>query len=296
MKWLKRFSLLVLGMLLAGSIYVYGSLQGWYTSAQSPEELSNMIEPHLTVFKPAGQGPFETVFMFHGCGGDEQQQIFWGEKFKAMGLAAVYVNSYAGRNIDFDRAISHVCSGRQLIGAERAGDVLTVMAWSKKQAWVDQSRLNVAGWSHGAWSVMDAFAIHAKNELPHGLSKTPNADLADIKNTILFYPYCGFGVKTDSNGWGVTTNILAIDTAEDTVVGTRLCDEKYQAIRDSGSPVRHEVFEGVDHAFDTDAVRTGDNWEYRTPRELAKAAAEKARLLLAEFLGVSPIENTNSVK
>lgn len=277
------FLILVIATACIG-VYVKSELDGWFISSKTTEELANIVEPHITVFKPDGPGPFKTVLMFHGCGGRSEQQIYWGEMIKSWGYAAVYVNSYAGRNIDANRAQESVCSGDEFRGSERAGDVLTALAWSKRQTWVEHRALIVVGWSHGAWSVMDAFALQAQNKLPHGLTKQPDGNLADIDKVVLFYPYCGIASKTTKHGWKLEPDVLAIEVAEDTVVGAGVCENEFIAIENSTPIFEHEVFRGVDHAFDTDAISTDVNRTYRTPKAQALSATKRAQQHVKLFL------------
>lgn len=284
MKWTKRLFLILVFTIVGIGVYVKSELGGWFVVKRTAEELANIVEPHLTVFKPDGVGPFKTVLMFHGCGGNSDQQKYWGEVFKSWGYAAVYVNSYPGRGIDASRAQENVCSGSELRGSERAGDVLTALAWSKRQAWVEHRTLIVAGWSHGAWSVMDAFALQTENKLPHGLKTQPDASLSDIDKVVLFYPYCGLASKTRKLGWALDPDVLAIEVAEDRVVGAGACENEFIAIENSTTIFEHEVFKGVDHAFDTDATSTAANRKYRTPKALALLATKRARQIVKVFL------------
>jgi dienelactone hydrolase len=222
--------------------------------------------------------------MFHGCGGNPDQQTYWGNAFKEMGFVGVYIDSYSGRSIDFEGAQTQVCNGNELRGAERASDVLTAIAWANRQPWADKDNIILAGWSHGAWSVMDTFALDRQNTLPHNLNSAPDVDLNSIKQAVLFYPYCGIASKTGTAGWAVNPDILLIEVANDSVVGKQVCDSSFSWIKNSGSQVQHKIFKGVDHAFDTDAVSTLAGRTQRTPIGKAKIALEESKELVTTFL------------
>jgi dienelactone hydrolase len=282
--WTKRILLFISSAFLAAGFYFASVLNGWFVPAATPASVSDLITPHLTVYRPEGDGPFKTILMFHGCGGDAEQQQFWGKTFQSMGYAAVYVDSYAGRGISHERALAKVCRGRELLGAQRAGDVLAAITWANQQAWTAKQDIVLMGWSHGAWSIMDAFALDQKGELPYGLEQQFTADLTSIRQVVLFYPYCGMASQTSEQGWQQAPTVLAIDVANDTVVGTNACMQSYDWISKSGVGVQHHVLEGVDHAFDVDAVSQRENWTYRTPKPKGLEAIEQVKLLLRNFL------------
>ncbi|GHA04350.1 dienelactone hydrolase [Arenicella chitinivorans] len=283
MSWLKRIFLFISSAVLAAGLYFASVLNGWLVPAATPSAISALITPHLTVYRPDGDGPFKTILMFHGCGKDPEQQQYWGETFQNMGYAAVYVDSYAGRGISPERAQAKVCRGRELLGAQRAGDVLAAITWANQQTWTAKQDIVLMGWSHGAWSIMDAYAFDQKGELPHGVSAEFTADLASIRQVVLFYPYCGVASQTDKSGWQHKPIVLAIDVANDSVVDSSLCGQSYDWISKSGVGVQHHVLEGVGHAFDVDAVSQRENRTYRTPKAQALAAVDKVKRLLQSF-------------
>jgi len=284
MKILKALLLLILIGLLFSGAYLKTTLSGWMINKSSPAEIAKLIEPHITVYKPEGEGPFPTILQFHGCGGIKEQQIFWAEHFKSKGFAVAYVDSYVGRDINRDRALSHVCKGRQLIGGERAGDVLTAIAWAKQQPWADFDNLTLAGWSHGAWSIMDAFTLSTENKLPHNLNAAPDADLSDVDNLVLFYPYCGIADQSSGSPWEYTPSTIAITAQHDTVVGDNVCDESFSLIKLNAPRFLHKVFVGVNHAFDSTVVVKNINWELATPIEEALAATNESKAIINQFL------------
>ena len=287
MNWVKRIILFVSSAVLAAGLYFASVLNGWLVPAAPPSSVSDLITPHLTVYRPEGDGPFKTILMFHGCGQDAEQQQYWGHFFEGLGYAAVSVDSYAGRGITQERALAKVCRGRELLGAQRAGDVLAAITWANQQPWTAKQDIVLMGWSHGAWSIMDAYALDQKGALPYGLSHAFTADLASIRQVVLFYPYCGMASHTDEQGWQQQPTVLAIDVANDSVVGSDACVPSYDWISKSGVGVQHHVLEDVDHAFDVDAISQRENRTYRTHKAPAAAAIDKVKLLLRNFLSRS---------
>ncbi len=287
MKLIKAAVILILFALLFVGIYAAANLNGWMIKKSSPEEVAALIEPHISVFKPQGVGPFPTILMFHGCGGIKQQQVFWANIFQSWGYAAIYVDSYAGRNIDRERALSQVCQGKELIGGERAADVLTAMAWAKQQSWANLNDLTLAGWSHGAWSIMDAFALENKGVLPHSLNSAPDASLKDVDNLVLSYPYCGLGDQGSENGWKQTPSTIAITVEHDSVVGDNICDASFKTIEKNTSHFQHEVLANVDHAFDSPVALKLAGFADASPTQDDLTATIKARRQIRKFLANS---------
>ena len=118
------------------------------------------LAPSSDLLLPEGAGPHPVVIQFHGCGGKKNHQPRWAEVARKAGWAAVVSDSYAHRRINRFEAYATVCTGLQLWGRERAGDLYAMVEWVRRQSWADPSRIVVAGWSHGAWTVLDALALH----------------------------------------------------------------------------------------------------------------------------------------
>lgn len=283
-KWIKRITLFVVSAVIAAGLTFHGLLNGWFVRTLSPKEVSAIIEPHLRIFRPAGDAPVKTVLMFHGCGGDQQQQQYWGETIQQWGYAAVIVDSYSGRGIGQERATKKVCRGRELLGNQRAADVLAAITWANRQTWTAKQDIVLMGWSHGAWSIMEAYAQQAANELPVGLSARFASGLESVNQVAVVYPYCGIASSTSASGWRLQPNVLAIDVAQDTVVGTQACLASYDRITQSGASVQQHVLGGVDHAFDVDAVSQRVGRTVRSGKDAALHALEQSKAIVKRFL------------
>ena len=108
------------------------------------------LAPHWNVVKPEGPGPFPVVVQLHGCGGCKPFQDTWSDVVREAGAAAIVVDSHAPRRISKWEAYATVCTGAQLAGRERAGDLFAALAWARRQPWAHQDKFVAAGWSHGA--------------------------------------------------------------------------------------------------------------------------------------------------
>jgi dienelactone hydrolase len=205
------------------------------------------LAPHLTVVKPVRAGRLPVVLQFHGCGGlTPNQQRRYAEAASAAGVAAVIVDSMTPRGIARLEARMTVCTGLRLRGAERAVDVVAMLHWLTGQPWADTSRVAAAGWSHGAWAIMEALAEPRPAPLP-------------IAAAILVYPYCGPPSRTLSRGWGVSRPAVhAVIGGADQVVGRRLPERALRRLAADGLAVRTLFLPDATHAFDED--------DYKDPR------------------------------
>jgi hypothetical protein len=88
------------------------------------------LSPHIKVLRPDGNGPWPTLLMFHGCGGPRPYLDGYMRAAAEAGVMAVSVDSFTHRGIGRTRAIAAVCTGVELQGWKRAGDVLAA-AWGR---------------------------------------------------------------------------------------------------------------------------------------------------------------------
>lgn len=271
----KRRTLIVsalLGVLVVAAVAGYGFLQGWFIERLAPRELSAMLRPADTLYKPEGDGPFPVVALFHGCGGIRESDHRWAELFRDQGFVAVVVDSLRPRDLQDDERWRAVCQGKTLWGRERAGDVLVTLADLRKLPYVDPKRIVLAGWSHGAWTIMDALALEAAGKLPTNLATDPGG-LDGVKGAILFYPYCGLG-SLSREGWSRPVPSLMLLAERDRVTAHEECIEAAEALRNQGQPVTVHVYPGVDHAFDYTDLPPDSN----LPHDPVVTADAKARV------------------
>lgn len=245
---------------------------GWSVERLEPALLLEKLEASLEVFRPEGAGPFPAVIQFHGCGGLKESQRVWARMFRDAKFVSVLVDSNRPRELSAFR----VCKGLALHGGERAGDVLVTLAHVRELEFVDPSRIVLAGWSHGAWSITDLLAMRATGELPTNLVRAPPGDLDGVAALLLVYPYCGFGTR--SAPWHARTPIQWVFAEVDRVADVEDCLDHVQTLRDAGHPLRIETLDGVDHAFDELEHVPGSSLVYDA------VATERAHRVSLDFL------------
>ncbi len=219
-------------------------------AAETLQDRVALLAPHFDVARPEGDGPFPVIVMMHGCGGprpflDEMSQVA-----VRAGAAVINVDSYRPRGISRVAALATVCTGARLQGRERAGDLYAALAWARQQSWADQSRLGAIGWSHGAWTIMDALALRAGAEMRRAtrLEDLPDEPLAGLSATLIVYPYTGVGSLAGRRDWRLAPRSTAIVAQHDYIVGQTRGTLERQRLRSPSLDI--VFFEGATHAFE----------------------------------------------
>lgn len=236
------------------------------------------LEPHFSVARPEGDGPFPVVIMLHGCGGQRPFQDEMARVAVEAGAAVVQVDSFAPRRMSRAAAIATVCTGAQLHGRERAGDLYAAMAWARAQAWANRDRIVVMGWSHGGWTIMDALALRAGAEMRRmtGLDDLPDEPMQGLAGTLIVYPYASVGSYAGRRDWRIAPRSIAVLCGRDYIVGTPRGPLERQRAR--GAPIDIHFFEDATHAFE-DASAEDPRVRYNA------AATQREYALLRDMIG-----------
>ena len=226
---------------------VFLSLHSAMTAQSSLDDRIALIEKNIEIRLPDNtSGPVPAVLQFHGCAGARapfQQQ--WADIATDNGYAAVIVDSNRPRGYSRANALDVVCSGKALVGQERAGDILAAIEIVKRNHAIDAKRLVFAGWSHGAWTIMDFMAMDFKGRGPAGLAAWP-ASIERPAGLILFYPYCGPGALSRAFAWQSAPPTLALIAGADTIVDAAQCMRFFEP----RAHVTMTVYPGVEHSYD----------------------------------------------
>lgn len=249
------------------------------TGKRTLAEQTALLAPRIEIFAPSsGDGPFPTLIQFHGCSGYRAGWTkAWARVANDAGFLAIGVDSNGVRGIDRETALKTVCAGKELIGQERAGDVAAAIAIARARPDVDQSRVVLAGWSHGAWSVMDYLALEGAGRAPASLNSRPPA--APVAGVVLFYPYCGEGAWSRLAAWKQKPRTLLFTAGRDSVVSPQECRDSAAKLSREGVAVVPVDYATADHAFD-DATLVGGPFEHFYD----EASAKDAERRVGEFL------------
>lgn len=219
----------------------------------------------LEVLRPDGPGPFPAALLLHGCGGLQPLQRRYAEGLRDAGVLAVIVDSFAHRGIGRAAAQLTVCTGLRLHGRARAADLVAALDWLAGRSEVDSARITAAGWSHGAWTIMDALALA-------GDDPATAERLRSLAAVMLVYPYCGPPALTPRRGWsGPPPPVTAVVCGRDRVVGSRAPLRTLARLEADGVPVESHLFADATHSFDDDAA-SDPRTRYRPDLEARVAA------------------------
>jgi dienelactone hydrolase len=207
-----------------------------------------------TIEKPSGPGRHPLTIQLHGCGGLRPFMAGYSQAAVAAGIAAMTVDSFKPRGLNRITASALVCTGMMLRGDQRAADVFALYDWARRQPWVDPQRIAFAGWSHGAWTIMDALALGPNAPRATRLADLPDDPLEGLAGVVLVYTYAGYPSLTTRRGWAATRpQVSALVCGKDQVVGHRLPQRAYDRLAADGVPIERLVFADATHAFDDTA-------------------------------------------
>jgi dienelactone hydrolase len=243
---------------------------------------ANELLKAASIVKPQGEGPFPVVLQLHGCGGPRPFMAGYTQAALSAGAAAVSVDSFKPRGLGRLSGSCLVCTGLALKGAQRAADVFALYDWARRQPWVDPARIAFAGWSHGAWTIMDALALGERAGRATRLTDLPPQPLEGLAAAVLVYPYAAYPALTIPHGWrGATPKVSALLCGKDQVVGVRFPARAIERLERDGVPVQRLIFPDATHAFDDDSAN--DPRARHRPDLVEQAQAWYAQQLKAAF-------------
>jgi dienelactone hydrolase len=244
-------------------------------------ERTAMLAGNAQYYAPpqqAGRAPL--VILVSGCGGlvgmygpKTIMRDYAGAANRA-GAYAIVVDSFGSRGMDFETAVSTTCSGLQLRGNARAGDILAAEELARKH-WsnVEFSGVILAGWSHGGWTVMELLSAdpdarqigNFRIERPAPRALTPDA-------VALFYPYCGILNITAFSKWDFKGPLLLLTAGLDDRSPPEKCVSEIEQARGGKDGIEAITYENVTHAFD-EPDHTPDSTFRHDPEAAARAHA-----------------------
>jgi dienelactone hydrolase len=219
------------------------------TLLDTVEERWRMLEPHVKAFGPDDGLPRPTVILFHGCAGVRPHIETYALRAAEAGFRAFMVDSYAPRGWSLGWAVTFVCSGARFWGRERAGDVLAAVHGISQRPDVDGSRICLAGWSHGSWSIMDLMTMPLTQPGEAGLQDPSPKRLDGVKSLFLAYPYGGPGALSRSKPWVRGPETLGIVCERDHITAQADAVRVFDASKHSETIMQLWIAAGT-HAFD----------------------------------------------
>ena len=240
------------------------------------------LEPYAQIVGPDDDRPRPTAILFHGCGGLRGHLPLYAQAAKEAGWRAVIVDSYASRGWSRPFALATVCSGLLLRGWERGGDVVASIQGVSARPDVDETRIALAGWSHGGWGIMEAMSCDPTPPTALGVKDAETADLSGVKATYLAYPYVGIAALNRMRPWRHCPKTLAVISQRDHLTTVRNAERVHDMVRNCGAEVETWIAPGT-HSFDEPTSAP----PMRHDPELTGEAIRRFRALL-EDVAVAP--------
>ena len=234
------------------------------------------LEPFTTFVGPDDDRPRPTAILFHGCGGVRGHLPMYAQAAKEAGWRAAIVDSYAPRGWTREFAMATVCTGLMLRGWQRGGDVVASIQGVSARPEVDETRIALAGWSHGGWGIMEAMSADRRPR-SLGLADPGEVSLDGIKAAYLAYPYVGFAALNRMRPWRHCPRTLAVIARRDHLTTVRNAEKVHDMVRNCGAELETWIAEGT-HSFDEPTSAP----PMRYDAELSNEAIRRFKALLVD--------------
>ena len=206
----------------------------------SLEQINAELRAHDRMYTPIGEGPFPVMLFFHGCSGPTlTHEEDWAEFLNANGVAVLAVDSYTGRDIDWN----DVCNFEKLTPWERASDVLATLSYVRDLDQIDSNRIGLMGFSHGAISLWSLLEYESDQTPPINLENWPDDALDGVSTVFSFYGGC-------AGRWTTPVVMVSFLGGEDRYIDESTCVEYVARNPDRSEFARYEIYANATHTFD----------------------------------------------
>ncbi len=214
------------------------------------------LQPHLQVYGAPDDMVRPAVLLFHGCGGIAPNLLIYAEAAVRAGARAYIVDSFGPRGWSRKFGASWVCKGLKLRGYERSGDVLAALWGIASLPEVDAKRILLAGWSHGAWAIMDLMTQACTPGDAMLADPTPEP-LDGVRGLFLAYPYINVMARSVTRPWHHCPKTLAVLSLKDHLASYEQSLKLVRRLRTQGVDTETITVDST-HAFDEEGIdRTG---------------------------------------
>jgi dienelactone hydrolase len=187
------------------------------------------------LFRPAGNGRFAAVAIFHGCGGPGQNTARMAGLLRDWGYVALVVDSFSSRGL------TDVCGRNWPTEADadkRAGDIDATLQWLAGRDFVDPKRLAFMGYSYGGGVAM----LRALS--PQAADAQPVARAA-----ILVYPDCALADALGPRLAVRQPTLFAMGALDDWTPVSQ-CQAVIGRVVQGRNLIETRIYEGAHHSFD----------------------------------------------
>lgn len=213
------------------------------------EKRFTFLSPHIKVYGPDDQKPRPTVIIFHACNGVRPVTHEYAKIAAALEARVFVVDSFTPRGWGYAESIAMVCTGLALQGYERSGDVLAAIWGISQRVDVDADNILLAGWSHGAWSIMDLMTQTLDQEGDARLKNPSPECLTGVKGVFLVYPYISFPARTLNHSWKYRPKVLGVLAKNDALTPIKQAEEAFENLKSQGVAAETIILD-ASHSFD----------------------------------------------
>lgn len=240
---------------------ILGIAHLWTSSTAAATETAaaraDALAPYVELDVPGGAGPHPLAVLMPGCLGWRAHHDKWRDDLRDRGYATLYIDSFGANGIE-DRGTlqREVCTGQRVPGAQRAGDLIAVIArvWERPDILAAQTIF--FGWSHGGWTAMDFLIMGASAAGAPNVSPMPPIEIANVRAAFLLYPYCGLGSLSGDDGFPSATKTIIFHGSADVITDPGQCRARAKKLRAAGADIDFVSLHKAGHWFDNHAVQT----------------------------------------
>jgi len=234
-------------LVVATTVFAVVYRDALFIGKVSVDELRAKLEPKFKVFMPANANAhlrLPVAILMHGCGGRKEAEITRAQTMADNGFIAVSVDSMVPRGY----SMRQVCDGKALHGHERTADLYLAIEFAKQIERADADNITLLGYSHGAWSILEA--LHGQNEPMPAISDDLTLSIDGVRSVIAYYPYCGGAARYSYRDTGFKVPTLIYTAGLDKITKVEPCAAYVNKQQALDSPIKHVHFETVSHGFD----------------------------------------------
>jgi dienelactone hydrolase len=236
---LKRLTFILAGLLLAAPIAQAAGPEN--VSFQTLHRDQTMLRGFL--MKPAGDGPFPSILLLHGCGGlltskgaIAARERAWMNLFVAEGYVVLLVDSFN------PRGFSSICTkGVRPLTAEkdRPYDAYAALGWLRERPYVIKDRIGIMGWSHGAMTTLATISQAMVQEI--------GWTAPGFTTAVAFYPGC---LDLSKTRYAATVPLLMQLGDKDDWTPAQYCHRLARLVENGGTVIAVDTYRGAYHGFD----------------------------------------------
>lgn len=230
------------------------------------------LAPHMHVLGSESGAKKPALLVFHACNGIKSHLMDYAQQAVAQGYVVFVIDSFAPRKIGETEAVTTVCTGLQLSGYERSGDILAALWGVAQRDDVKADHILAAGWSHGAWALMDLMTEPLNAPQQAGLADPDGGCLQGLKGLFLVYPYVNFPARSTHKGWHFAPDVTAIVAEQDFLTPAFKAKSTFADLEKQGVKVNLISLE-ASHCFDEINFHYSPLMQYDGPAHAATQLA-----------------------